>query len=190
MTDTTCSEDHQMRKIGVVKGNAYFLNFIGLLIFAFFYFFVYRLLWNVNAPEWVYSGRGFLIVAVFIIMLILIHELIHAVSAFAFGKSKGLSIKLGVLVFQCRLKSYLTRNQYMSYAVAPALLLSVCGVASYYVSDSISIKFFSALLFLAGITSGGGDFWFVAKVRRYPRDCLILDNGAEIEILLEESPSS
>ena len=38
----------------------------------------------------------------------------------------------------------------------------------------------------AGVSSAGGDYWFVAKVLKYPRDPPVLDHGIEADIMSPE----
>ena len=68
------------------------------------------------------------------------------------------------------------------YALAPGLLLGMAGFVLYYFLDTSVSRFFAALLFLAGVSSGGGDYWFVVKALKYPAASLMLDNGTEVEV--------
>jgi hypothetical protein len=175
-----------MKQIGTIRGNVFVLNSLALLLFGVLYIVVYKLVWDVQRPiamsQWWIVGIAFGAVA-----LIIIHELIHAVVARMMIGHGNVSIRFHLMVAECQVHSYLTRTQYIPYAVAPALSLGLAGVVWYYAAVSVEGKFLAALLFLGGVAGGGGDFWFVARVLSYPSSCLVLDKGTAMEIAMDES---
>ncbi len=174
-----------MKLIGTIRGNVFVLNSLALLLFGVLYIVVYKLVWNVQRPilmsQWWIMGITFGAVG-----LIIIHELIHAAVARIMIGPGNVAIRFRLMVAECQVHSYLTRTQYILYAVAPALLLGLAGVVWYYAAVSVEGRFLAALLFLGGVAGGGGDFWFIARVLPYPSPCLVLDKGTEMEIVMDE----
>jgi hypothetical protein len=116
-----------------------------------------------------------------------VHEGIHGAAALLFVDRRRISFSAKWLVVICKIDGMMTRGQYFFYALAPAALLGLIGIVFHYVAGSVEQRFFAALLFLGGVSGGGGDFWFVGKVVKYPKECLVLDRGVEIEVYINDS---
>jgi hypothetical protein len=171
-----------MKTIAVIKGNPFVLNAFSLLIFAASYLLVFKLLWDIRTPQGV-DAWSVALIAISAVIFPAVHEFIHMLIAMFFVRRAQVSIHVKVLVVECRVHSYLTRDQYICYAVGPALVLASVGLALYYISSSVDGRFLSSLLFLGGLSSGGGDFWFVSQILRYPGTCDVMDKGMEMEIV-------
>ncbi|GAJ01907.1 unnamed protein product [marine sediment metagenome] len=50
----------------------------------------------------------------------------------------------------------------------------------------MSVRYFSASLFVVGFCSATGDVMLVLKALKFPKECYILDKGAEFDVLKEE----
>jgi len=170
-----------MTRIGVIKGNILTLNLIALAILAAIYVFIYKGIWQMSSPAWT-SHVHALVWIVGAFSLIIVHELIHWICAVKFvGRGKA-RLHMHLLVWECRVKQFMTRDQYILYALAPGIALGLLGLIIYYLFPSQGAKFIGALLFLAGFASGGGDYWFVFQIFKYPRNTLIRDNGTAMEV--------
>ena len=174
-----------MQKIGEIKGNALYLNFIAVIIIGALYRFVFVRAWRVEFPSWM-EGVGFLILLAILFILMVAHELIHwATARMILGRGKA-RIKIRILTWECRVEDYLPRNHYILYALAPGLLIGLIGLAAYYVVPQPDIRFVGAVIFVVGLGLGGGDYWFVYKIQRYPADSYVLDGGITMDIFRRE----
>ncbi len=171
-----------MKNIGEIRGNPILLNLIALGVALLLYFAVYDGLWEVKAPAWV-GGSGLIILLIGVIGLLFAHEAIHMLAARLCSREAKASLKFNILQWECRLKGPLCRNQYIVYALAPAIVLGLTGILGHAIFASPDYKFIAAIIFLGGVSSAGGDFWFVSKILRYSRKSLVFDHGIEVEII-------
>jgi hypothetical protein len=176
--------DWTMKQIETIRGNAFVLNFLALLIFGVLYGVVYKLLWDVQIPE---ERPDIITLIIFLFGLIVVHEGIHGAAALLFIDRQRISFSVKWLVVICKVDGMMTRGQYLFYALAPAALLGLIGIVFHYVAGSVEQRFFAALLFLGGVSGGGGDFWFAGQVVKYPKECLVIDRGIEIEVYTNDS---
>ena len=174
-----------MRNIGTIRANPLVVNGSALCIAIFTYLAIYRGIWDISPPQWA-KGPGFLLLIVLAGMLLLLHEAIHMLTANLLTSGAGASLHIRMLVWECRLKKPLARNGYILYALAPAIVIGGASFISFYIVNSADYKFLAALAFVIGISSAGGDYWFVAKILRFPRRSMILDNGMETDVQLAD----
>ena len=171
-----------MKKIDTVTGNALFLNGLALTIAIIAYLFIYRGLWQIIPPAW--AKVPAIIYLIFLAVgILLLHEAIHMLTANLLTGGAGATLRVRALTWECRLKIPLRRNHYIAYALAPGITLSLLGFVLYYAFSDPGVKFLCAIAFIAAISSAGGDYWFVAKALRFPRNSLVLDHGIEMEIM-------
>ena len=172
-----------MNKIATIKGNSLVLNGYTAVIALGLYLLVYKSLWDIQTPK---NGVSIVTLLVLGAGVIVLHEGIHAGVALLFVGRRRISFGMTWFVIVCRVHGFMTRTQYVLYALAPAALLGLCGVILYYVLTDETARFLSALLFVGGISSGGGDFWFAVRALRFPSKTIMLDNGMEMEVFLNE----
>lgn len=170
-----------MNCIATIKGNTLLINGMATLIAIGLYVLVFKGIWNVEIPE---ERPNIVTVIILVVGLIVVHEGIHGAAALLFVDRRRISFGANWLVVICKVNGMMTRRQYLFYALAPAVLFGLIGIVLYYVAGSTEQRFLAALLFLGGISSGGGDFWFVAQALKYPRDCLLVDRGIEIDVYM------
>ncbi|HCV44356.1 MAG TPA: hypothetical protein DGH68_12785 [Bacteroidetes bacterium] len=170
-----------MNRIATIKGNTLLINGIAVLIAVGLYVLVFRGVWDVQIPA---ERPGIVTLIILLAGVIVLHEGIHGAAALMFVDRGKISFSAKWLVVICRVDGMMTRGQYVFYALAPAALLGLIGIALYYVVGSVEQRFLAALLFLGGVSSGGGDFWFVSQVLRHPRESLVVDLGIEIEVYM------
>jgi hypothetical protein len=173
-----------MKQIGTIRGNVFVLNFLALLIFGVLYGVVYKLLWDVQVPE---ERPDVITLIGFLIGLLVVHEGIHGAAALLFVDRWRISFSAKWLVVTCKVDGMMTKGQYLFYALAPAALLGLMGIVFHYVAGSEGQRFFAALLFLGGVSGGGGDFWFARQIMKYPQECSVIDNGIEIEVYVNDA---
>jgi hypothetical protein len=171
-----------MNCIGTIKGNTLLINGVAVLIAVGLYFLVFKGVWNVQIPE---DRPDMITLIIFLVGMIVVHEGIHGAAALLIVDRRRISFKAKWLVVICKVGGAMTRGQYIFYALAPAALLGLIGIVLYYVAGSVDQRFLAALLFLGGVSSGGGDFWFVSRVLKYPRQSLVIDHGIDVEVYMK-----
>lgn len=174
-----------MKKLATITGNPLVANGIAILIAIAAYLLIYKGIWNISPPLWA-RGFGFILLIVLAISLLLLHELIHMLAANIFARGAGASLHIRALVWECRLKKPLSRNHYIAYALAPGAVIAGLSFVLFYILNTPDLKFFAAIAFVIGLSSAGGDYWFVAKILRFPKESLIFDNGMQMEIMIAE----
>jgi hypothetical protein len=170
-----------MNRIAAIKGNTLLINGMAALIAVGLYFLVFKGVWNVEIPQ---ERPGIITLIILLIGLVVVHEGIHGAAALLFVDRRRISFSAKWLVVICKVDGVMTRGQYVFYSLAPAALLGLIGIVFYYLAGSVEHRFFAALLFLGGVSGGGGDFWFVSQVVKHPKECLVIDRGIEIEVYM------
>ena len=174
-----------MKKLATITGNPLVANGIAVVIAIAAYLIVYKGIWKISPPPWV-RGAGFILLIVFAILFLLLHELIHMLAANIFAQGAGASLHIRAVVWECRLKKPLARNHYIVYALAPGVFIAGLAFVLFYILNSPDLKFFTAIGFVIGLSSAGGDYWFVAKILKFPKESLIFDYGMQMEIVMAE----
>ena len=164
-----------MKKIGHVKINIYVMSLVAVLIALVIYFMMFKV-FSTPYPQWLRGVRS-LLVFPYTIVLILIHELIHMIVAYFYAPVKSVHLRIKILTWEVSVDKPLQRNHYVFYTFAPGFILSL----------SVEIKFFSALLFLIGFAGATGDAYLALGALKYPRNCYILDKGAELDVLVPDN---
>jgi hypothetical protein len=116
-----------------------------------------------------------LVAAIFLVLPV--HELIHAAFILGYGHRPrlGFNFEKGIL-YATADQALFTRNQYITVALAPLLVISAAGAFSLLV---LSSGWWWLVGLSVAINAGGaiGDLWVAAHVRRAPPDALIRDTG-------------
>ncbi len=173
-----------VNRIATVRANTVLMNGIALLIALGLYVLIFRGIWNVQVPK---GGVNVLVIVVAAFGLIVIHEGIHGAAALLYVEPVKISFKAQWLVVMCKVDALMGRNQYIFYALAPTMVFGLVGIALYYSLGSVEQKFFSALLFLGGVSSGSGDLWFVFQVLKFGSNTCVIDHGVEIEVFANDT---
>lgn len=169
-----------MNKIGQVRPNVYLMSLVACIIGLGCYFLMFKV-FGVSVPSWV-KGPGSILVITYFISLIFIHELIHMIAAYFFVPVKSVRLKIKILTWEVSSDKPFKRNNYLIYTLAPGFLLSLIAIVLFFVFSSMNVKYLSAILFLFGFAGATGDMWLAMGALKYPRDCYVLDKGAELEI--------
>jgi len=171
-----------MKKIGSVKTNVYVVSIIAALIALGCYLLMFKL-FDTQIPLWV-KGIKALFVFIYVIAIVLMHELIHMITAYLFVPFKSVHLKIKILTWEVSSERPFRRNQFFIYVLTPGCILSIVGMLLFFSFNSIDIKYFSALLFLIGFAGATGDAWLALGAFRAPRNSYILDKGNELDILI------
>lgn len=179
-------DESSITRIATIGARPLVINGIGALIALGLFVIVFKGIWNVQIPQHGVNRLGILLGA---LGLIAVHEGIHGAAALMYVPPAKISFKTGWLVVMCKVNALMTRDQFVIYSLAPAIVLGLAGIALYYAFGSIEEKFLSALLFLGGVSSGGGDFWFAFQLLKFDREVFVTDRGIEVEVFSSIAPS-
>ena len=114
-----------------------------------------------------------------LILLIIFHEVLHAVAALLWGRVPGRSIHFGVkwrqLIFYCHCDSPLKVNTYRIFALFPLLVTTlIAGFILWLDPSTWSLLFFSLTIAVCA-----GDVLLFVKTRQIENDKWIQDHDSE-----------
>ena len=122
------------------------------------------------------------------ILILPIHELIHAAAFVLWGGKPYFGVRLPYALY-CGAKNQLFhRNQYFVVGLAPLVVITLAGIIFILISPVLASYTLFALI---GNFSGAvGDIWVVRKLLRRPRSILVEDTEAGYRAweLAESSP--
>lgn len=170
-----------MNRIEHVRPNVYLISLVACIAALGCYFLMFKVL-GASVPSWV-KGPGSILVFLYVISLIFVHEAIHMIAAYFFVPVKSVRLKIKILTWEVSSDKPFKRNNYLIYTLAPGVLLSFIAILLFFVFSSMNVKYLSAILFLFGFAGATGDMWLALGALRYPKSCYVLDKGAELEIL-------
>ena len=117
------------------------------------------------AASW--RGADFVLIFLFCLLLIFVHELIHGITWAVFAKKGRKAISFGFnpqyLSPYCTCNEPLKKGKYITGALMPTLLLGLLTAAGAIVTGSAVLFCISAVMIFAG----GGDLTIVLKLLRY-----------------------
>jgi len=175
-----------VKKIGNVKINIYIMSLVAVLIAIGLWFLFFRVL-DTPPPQW-FKGLRSLLIIPYAIGLVIIHELIHMLTAYLYVPVSSVRLRIKILTWEVNVDKPILRNRYLLYTFAPGFLLSLTGILLYVIFySSVDIRFFSGLLFIFGFAGATGDMGLALGALKYPKTCYIVDKGAELEVLVAES---
>ncbi|OOG16365.1 hypothetical protein BWD42_21760 [Sphingobacterium sp. CZ-UAM] len=129
----------------------------------------------------------FLMMAIIVVVGIVVHELIHAVSWLAVSPTKSFSnISIGILkpsyTPYCHIKVPLDRNAYIIGAFAPAFILGFVPLIIGLSMGNILVYFFGYLFLLGAM----GDFIIIYYILKHvDKGSKILDHPSKIGFLIQ-----
>lgn len=161
------------------------MSLVAVLIAIGIWFLFFRVL-DTPPPQW-FKGLRSLLILPYAIGLVLIHELIHMVTAYLYVPVRSVRLRIKILTWEVSVDKPLLRNRYLLYTFAPGFLLSFIGILLYVIfHSSVDIRFFSGLLFIFGFAGATGDMGLALGALKYPKTCYIVDKGAELDVLEPE----
>ncbi len=111
---------------------------------------------------------------------IIMHELIHGITMFAFCKNGFHSIKFGImwqyLTPYVHCKEPLNKTRYITGAIMPSIVLGIIPALAGIIFRNPGWLFYGMLFTYAS----GGDFLIIWLLRGHPRDTLVLDHEAKV----------
>jgi len=107
------------------------------------------------------------------IVMVPVHEALHAATIVALGGRPRFGLKLPFAAYCTAQGQLFTRDGYTAVALAPLVIISAAGAALTWLSPDAAAY---VLFWLAGNVSGAvGDLDTVARLRRRPRTTLVAD---------------
>ena len=165
--------------VGMVYENVMAI-LLGLPIILFLLIlYLLRLFYGPESAAASWRGADFVLIFLFCLLLIFVHELIHGITWAVFAKKGRKAISFGFipqyLTPYCTCNEPLKKGEYITGALMPALLLGFLPAAGAIVTGSAVLFCISAVMIFAG----GGDLTIVLKLLRYKTessDALYLDH--------------
>ena len=122
------------------------------------------------------------------ILILPIHELIHAAAFVLWGGKPYFGAKLPYALY-CGAKNQLFhRNQYFVVGLAPLIVITLAGMIFILISPVLA--FYTLFALIGNFSGAAGDIWVVRKLLRRPRSILVEDteSGYRAWELTEPSP--
>ncbi len=153
--------------VGMVYANVMAI-LLGLPIILFLLIlYLLRLFYGPESAAASWRGADFVLIFLFCLLLIFVHELIHGITWAVFAKKGRKAISFGFipqyLTPYCTCNEPLKKGEYITGALMPALLLGFLPAAGAIVTGSAVLFCISAVMIFAG----GGDLTIVLKLLRY-----------------------
>ena len=153
--------------VGMVYANVMAI-LLGLPIILFLLIlYLLRLFYGPESAAASWRGADFVLIFLFCLLLIFVHELIHGITWAVFAKKGRKAISFGFipqyLTPYCTCNDPLKKGEYITGALMPALLLGFLPAAGAIVTGSAVLFCISAVMIFAG----GGDLTIVLKLLRY-----------------------
>jgi Putative zincin peptidase len=125
------------------------------------------------------SGINLIVLIVLIILSVVVHELIHAISWKVFGNLRWSDLSFGVdrktLSPYCHAKAPMEAGAYKIGALLPGLLTGVIPSIIGIAIQNPTVTFFGAFLLSAAV----GDVIVVWVLRRVPPNALVMDHPSQ-----------
>jgi hypothetical protein len=107
------------------------------------------------------------------ILILPIHELIHAAAFVLWGGKPYFGTKLPYALY-CGAKNQLfRRNHYLVVGLAPLVVITLAGIVFILLSPALASYTFFAIV--GNFSGAAGDVWVVRKLIRHPRTVLVED---------------
>ncbi len=124
-----------------------------------------------NVERWMLIGS--------VVLLIAVHEALHAVAALQWGKVPFNSIRFGAnwkfAAFYCHYDRPLTIRVHRIVLIFPLIVTTLAAGLLFWLDPAI----WSLLLFSGTVSVCSGDIMIFLKLRRYGKDALIQDHPSE-----------
>ena len=124
-----------------------------------------------NVERWMLIGS--------VVLLIAVHEALHAVAALQWGKVPFNSIRFGAnwkfAAFYCHCDRPLTIRVHRIVLIFPLIVTTLAAGLLFWLDPAI----WSLLLFSGTVSVCSGDIMIFLKLRRYGKDALIQDHPSE-----------
>ncbi len=175
---------------------SYVLRLIGVVLFGLLFLFITKAiknssevsllhLVNIQIPS-VPAFVSILLVALDVILVLYLHELIHAAVVFITHKQKPHIGIRGFVIFAAAPDKILTKTQFIVNAMAPFTVISLIGVALIFLLPQplLSWVFIPTVVNAA---AAGGDFMAVIWALKQPPNAVFIDYGDTTNAYVEET---
>ena len=110
------------------------------------------------------------------ILILPIHEVIHALAFLFWGGRPYFGTKLPLALY-CGAKNQLFhRNQYLVIGLAPLIVLTIAGIIFTLINPVLAS--YTLFASLGNVSGAAGDVWTVARLLRHPKSVLVEDTAA------------
>lgn len=126
------------------------------------------------------------------LILVALHEIIHAIGFWLFGKVQWKNIKFGIikgaLMPYTHCENVVHSKAYGLTLLLPTLILGIVPFVIGLIERSILFYFYGAIMIVAGL----GDFLVYLKVRKIPKDSFVIDHSDKIgfKVLTKKAEAS
>ena len=156
------------------------------LISGVLFFMFARMVGKAQTITW--SGNETLAFLIGSIMVIALHEFVHAVAMQAFGAKPKYGFWRKGLMFYAKAPGHaFERNQYVITLLSPLVGLSVLACFGILIQPGTSIVWLLAIWAIINASASSGDLWITAIVLRYPSYAKVVDERDGMRILLPQS---
>lgn len=156
------------------------------LVFGIWFFMFARTVGKAQKLTW--SGNETLVFLIGSIMVIALHEFVHAVAMQAFGAKSKYGFWGKGLMFYAKAPGHaFKRNQYVIILLSPLVILSVLACCGILIQPGTSIVWLLAIWAIINASAASGDLWITAIVLRYPSYAKVADERDGMRILLPQS---
>lgn len=141
-----------------------------------------------KAQQITWSGNETLVFLIGSILVIALHEFVHAVAMQAFGAKPKYGFWRKGLMFYVKAPGHaFKRDQYVIILLSPLVGLSVLAVCGILIQPGTSIVWLLAIWAIINASAASGDLWITAIVLRYPSYAKVVDERDGMRILLPQS---
>ncbi len=110
------------------------------------------------------------------ILILPIHELIHAAVFTLWGGKPYFGTKLPYALYCGARQQLFRRNQYLVVGLAPLVLITLAGIIFTLVSPALAS--YTIFATVGNISGAAGDLWVAWRLLRLPRSILVEDTEA------------
>ena len=165
-------EPTQMRPLALLS---LLLLLIGIIFFALFTYISYTLQAHPNTGT---SGISILLIWILIniigyLLILPIHELIHAAAFVLWGGKPYFGAKLPYALYCGARNQLFRRNQYFVVGLAPLVVITLAGIILILLSPVLASYTLFALI--GNFSGAAGDIWVVRRLLRRPSSILVED---------------
>lgn len=167
------------------------MNIIGVVLFLLALALIFWGLWfyeQLGAPLVIPALPPELPVGFYFIMLIstlILHELLHGLPIWLYGKKPRFGIKISKLVLFTTSDDFFTRQQYIVVILMPLLVISIGGVILMLLV-AMNIALWIAIMVAMNFASAIGDMWMAAISTSFPREALFFDEEDGSRVFLPD----
>jgi putative zincin peptidase len=168
-------EPAQLRPLALLS---LLLLVIGAVFFGFLNYAAYT--WQTHAAAGAGRGWGLLIWIVIniigYILILPIHELVHAAAFTLWGGKPYFGTKLPYALYCGARHQLFRRNQYLVVGLAPLVVITVAGIIFTLLSPVLAS--YTIFATVGNVSGAAGDIWVVRRLLRLPPSVLVEDTEA------------